>query len=68
MCDLYDVLNCGLMNQWKVQTRKTLLQKHRFLLCFPGVAKLGDMFRKQYLCPENKTVFDFRQKKQVFVS
>ena len=33
-----------------------------FLVIFPGVAKLGNMFRTQNLCPGSKNVFDSRQK------
>ena len=33
---------------------------------FPGVAKLGNMFRTQNLCPGSKNVFDSRQKHFLF--
>ena len=37
-----------------------------FPVMFPGVAKLGNMFRTQNLCPGSKNVFDFRQKHFLF--
>ena len=37
-----------------------------FLVMFPGVAKLGNMFQKQNLCPGRKNVFDSRQKHFLF--
>ena len=38
-----------------------------FLVTFPGVAKLGNMFRTQNLCPGSKNVFD-SMAKTFFVS
>ena len=38
-----------------------------FLVMFPGVAKLGNMFRTQNLCPGTKNVFD-SMAKTIFVS
>ena len=38
-----------------------------FLFIFPGVAKLGNMFRTQNLCPGSKNVFD-SMAKTFFVS
>ena len=37
-----------------------------FLVMFPGVARLGNMFRTQNLCPGRKNVFDSRQKHFLF--
>ena len=37
-----------------------------FLVMFPGMAKLGNMFRTQNLCPVSKNVFDSRQKHFLF--
>ena len=33
-----------------------------FLVMFSGVAKLGNMLRKQNLCPRSKYVFDLKEK------
>ena len=37
-----------------------------FLVMFPEVAKLGNMFRTQNLCPGSKNVFDSKQKHFLF--
>ena len=37
-----------------------------FLVMFPGVAKLGNMFWTQNLCPGSKNVFDSKQKQFLF--
>ena len=37
-----------------------------FLVMFPGVAKLRNMFWTQNLCPGSKNVFDSRQKHFLF--
>ena len=37
-----------------------------FLVMFPGVAKLGNMFRTQNLCPASKNIFCFPSSKICF--